>query len=262
MQVDALQLRLGALGDPQGWVDMVSRVRPTTGPRAGAKLRDFDIQSAAEYGQCAGAQSFRAVCRGDDAPVLLHKFRPAQSLLDLGPILELPEPPDFTRPFVTRFTDIFAAAGSAYLVEPLPVCFSLCDAWRYVLQNRPHQAHTVTTTLTRHLLMLVRQLAGQGQRHGALSVQNIVLTPTGCFGALAGGIRCEEGLLWLRKDVEEPSASDPRALAEVLRSLLDIEEELARLRNVPMILSPDVREGILFLARAVGQSGRRAKTQR
>jgi hypothetical protein len=79
---------------------------------------------------------------------------------------------------------------------------------------------------------------------------------------LAGGVRCEEGLLWLRRDIEEPSTSDPRALAEVLRSLLDIEEELASLRNVPMILSPDVREGILFLARAVGQSGRRTKTQR
>jgi len=239
---------------------MVSRVRPTTGPRTGTKLRDFEIQAAAEYGQCAGAQSFRAIRHGDDTPVLLHKFRPAQSLLELGPILDSPEPPDFTRPFVTRFTDIFAAAGSAYLVEPLPVCFSLSDAWRYVLLNRPHQAHTITTTLTRHLLMLVRELAKQRRRHGALHVENIVLTPTGCFGALAGGIQCEEGLLWVRKDVEEPSVSDPRALAEVLRSLLDIEEELARLRNVPMILSPDIREGILFLAHAVGQSRRRVKT--
>lgn len=161
---------------------------------------------------------------------------------------------------MTRFTDIFAAAGSAYLVEPLPVCLSLEDAWRYVLMNRPHQAHTVTTTLTRHLLMLVHQLARQGQRHGALSVANVVLTPTGCFGALAGGVQCEEGLLWLRKDIEEPSTSDSRALAGVLRSLLDIEEELAGLRHVRMILSPDIREGILFLAHAVGQSRRYVKT--
>lgn len=239
---------------------MVSRVRPTTRPVAGTKLRDFEIQAATDCGQCAGAQSFRAVCRSDNASVLLHKFRPAQSLLGLGPILDSLDPPDFTRPFVTRFTDIFAAAGSAYLVEPLPICFSLADAWRYVLLNRPHQAHTVTTTLTRHLLMLVRELARQGQRHGALSVENIVLTPTGCFGALAGGVRCEEGLLWLRKDPEEPSVSDHRALAEVLRSLLDIEEELACLRNAPMLLPPDIREGILFLAHAVGQSRRRVKT--
>jgi hypothetical protein len=192
-------------------------------------------------------------------PVLLHKFRPAQSLLELGPILDTSEPPDFAKPFMTRFTDMFAAAGSAYLMEPLPVCFSLSDAWRYVLLNRPYQAHTVTTTLTRHLLLLVRELAGQGRCDGALSVDNIVLTPLGSFGALAAAVRCEEGLLWLRKDPQESSACDHCSLAEVLRSLLDIEEELAGLRNVSVLLAPDMREGILFLARAVEQSRRRVK---
>jgi hypothetical protein len=238
---------------------MVSRVGPITSGLAGTNLRDFEIQAAAELGQCAGAQSFRAVRRSDGMPVLLHKFRPAQSLLELGPILDSSEPPDFAKPFMTRFTDMFAAAGSAYLMEPLPVCFSLSDAWRYVLLNRSHQAHTITTTLTRHLLVLVRELAGQGRCDGVLSVENIVLTPMGSFGVLAGGVKCEEGLLWLRKDPQEPFACDHGSLAEVLRSLLDIEEELAGLRNASMLLSPDMREGILFLARAVEQSGCRVK---
>jgi hypothetical protein len=226
---------------------------------AGTNLRDYEIQAAAELGQCAGAQSFRAVRRCDDTPVLLHKFRPADSLLELGPVLECTDSPDFTKPFVTRFTDLFAAAGSAYLVEPLPVCFSLPDAWRHVLLNRPHQARAVTTILTRHLLVLVRQLARQEGCVATLSLDNIVLTPDGGFGVLVAAVKCEGGLLWLRKDPQEPVACDHRSLADILRSLLDMEEELAELRGVPMLLTPDVREGIRYLAHAVEQSRRRVK---
>jgi hypothetical protein len=245
--------------DPEGWVAMVSRVGPKTRALAGTNLRDFEIQAAAELGQCAGAQSFRAVRRRDKAPVLLHKFRPVDSLLELGPMLESEDPPDFTKPFVTRFTDLFTAAGSAYLVEPLPVCFSLADAWHYLLLNRPHQARAVTAILTRHLLGLLRQPARNERGLVALSVGNILLTPVGGFGVLVGGVRCREGLLWLRKDPHEPDACDRHSLAEVLRCLLDMEEELAHLRNVPMLLPSDVREGIRYLARAVEQSAGRVR---
>jgi len=238
---------------------MVSRVGLPMRALAGTKLRDFEIQASAELGQCAGAQSFRAVRRGDGTLVLLHKFRPAKSLLELGPMLESTEPPDFTKPFMTRFTDLFAVAGSAYLVEPLPVGVSLSDVWRYVLLNRPHQARAVTTILTRHLLPLVRRLAGRERCLAAMSIENIVLTGTGGFGVLVAGIRCEEGLLWLRKDPQGPSASGHGSLAEVLRSLLEMEDELAHLRGAPMLLSPDIREGILLLARAVEQSRRCAR---
>ncbi len=226
---------------------------------AETNLRDFEIQAAAELGQCAAAQSFRAVRRSDNSPVLLHKFRPADSLLELRPVLESVDPPDFTKPFVTRFTDLFAAAGSAYLVEPLPACFSLADAWHYVLLNRPHQARAVTAILTRHLLALVRQLAREQRCLTALRCENILLTPAGGFGVLVAGVQCREGLLWLRNDPQAPDACDCRSLAEVLRSLLDMEEELAHLRNVPMLLPPDVREGIRYLAHAVEQSKRQVK---
>jgi len=238
---------------------MVSRVGPKTRALAGTNLRDFEIQAAAELGQCAGAQSFRAVRRRDKAPVLLHKFRPADSLLELGPMLESEDPPDFTKPFVTRFTDLFTAAGSAYLVEPLPVCFSLADAWRYVLLERPYQARAVTTILTRHLLALVRQLARAERRLTAMRCENVLLTPAGGFGVLVAGVQCREGLLWLRNDPQEPDVCDCRSLAEVLRSLLDMEEELAHLRNVAMLLPPDIREGIRYLARAVEQSAGRVR---
>lgn len=239
---------------------MVSRAGPKVRALAGTKLRDFEIQAAAELGQCAGAQSFRAVRRGDAMPVLLHKFRPAESLLELGPVLEGTEPPDFSMPFVTRFTDLFAAAGSAYLVEPLPVGFSLSEVWRHVLLNRPHQARAVATILSRHLLPLVRQLCGRERCLAALTIENVVLTPVGGFGVLVAGIRCEDGLLWLRKDRQESSACDHRSLAELLRSLLDMEDELVHLRGSPMLLPPEIREGILHLAHAIEQSGRCVRT--
>jgi hypothetical protein len=239
---------------------MVLQAGPTRRGLAGTKLRDYEIQSAAESGQCAGAQSFRAVARCDGAPVLLHRFRPANSLLDLGPILECTERPDFTQPFVTRFTDVFAAAASAYLVEPLPVCVSLSDIWRYVLLNRSEQAFTVVAILLRHLLTLVRRLADEGQCHGAIGVDTIVLPSGGSFGVLAGSVRCEGGLLWLRKDPREPTACDFRSLAKVLHCLLDMEVELAYLRNTSLLLGPAVRDGMTDLARTIEQTRLRART--
>ena len=234
---------------------MALRVGPTGKVSAGATLRDFKIRSAAELGLCTGAQSFRAVRRSDGAPVLLHKFRPAHCLLDLEPLIEDTESPDFTEPFLTRFTGLFAVAGSAYLVEPLPVSLSLSEVWRYVLLDRADQAPATIAVLTSHLLAVVRRLAAQGQLHGAVSVDQIVLTSTGRFGAMTASIRCARGRLWLRRDLREPVTSDYRALAAVLRELLDMEAELAYLRNTAMFLAPDVREEILRLARAVEHTG-------
>jgi hypothetical protein len=106
---------------------MALKVLHTRGVGTATVLRDFSIEGAAELGACTGAQSFRATRQGDGRPVLLHKFRPAAALLDLEPRIAGPEPPDFDGPFVTQFTDLFVAAGSAYLVELLPPGFALSD---------------------------------------------------------------------------------------------------------------------------------------
>jgi hypothetical protein len=217
-------------------------------------LRDFGIEGAAELGECAGAQSFRATRHSDGLPVLLHKFRPAASLVDLGPLLTREEPPDFTKPFVTQFTDLFVVAGSAYLVEPLPSCFALSDLWRYVLQQRPDQAFTVITIVVRHLLSLLRRLVRQNRYHGALRVENIVLAPTASFGVLTAHLPCQEGRLWLRKDPESPVEPDFLAFANVLGSLLDIEAQTAALQNLPMLLPAAVRHSIENLLHTLEQS--------
>jgi hypothetical protein len=217
-------------------------------------LRDFGIEGAAELGACTGAQSFRATRRNDGQPVLLHKFRPAQSLVDLGPLLTREEPPDFTRPFVTQFTDLFVVAGSAYLVEPLPPCFALSDLWRYVLQKRPDQAFTVIAIVVRQLLSILRRLMRQNRYHGALSLENVVLAPTASFGILAAHIPCQNGRLWLRKDPKSPVKPDSCALADVLGTLVDMEAQIAALQNVPMLLPAAVRRSIHELLRTVEQA--------
>jgi len=224
--------------------------------QAVTSLRDFSIQGAAELGECSGAQSFRAVRRQDGSPVLLHKFRPAAPLTALGPLVRDTESPDFRTPFVTQFSDLFAVAGSAYLVEPLPVCSGLSDVWRHVLQKRPDQTVTVMAVLIRQMISLTHQLLRLGRSHGAMDVQNIVLAPAGCFGLLASRVECEGGIQWLRRNAAAPLQSDCHALVDVLGALLDLDAEVAGAQNTPMRVSLDIHRRIRSLSYAIEQARR------
>jgi hypothetical protein len=225
--------------------------------RGAAGLRDFVIQGAAEIGACAGAQSFRATRRDDGAPVLLHKFRPAAPLTALGPLAAGREPPDFTKPFLTRFTDVFAVAGSAYLVEPLPPCSGLSDTWRHVLQKRPHQTLGVLTVLLRQMISIMHELACRGECHGALDPSNVVLAPTGCFGVLVPRLECEGGTLWLRRSQNNPPQPDPHGLVNLLCSLLDLDAEVAVLQKMPLRVPTDIHRRIRSLLSAVQRASPR-----
>jgi len=216
-----------------------------------ATLRDFTILGAAELGECGGAQSFRAARRLDGRAVLLHKFRPAAPLTALGPLLAERNPPDFRRSFTTRFSDLFAVAGSAYLVEPLPVCSRLSDVWRHVLQKRPHQAIDVMAVLIRQMISITHQLRDERKCHGALDVGSIVLAPAGCFGVLTAHVECEGGTMWLRKNPVDPPQSDSHGLVEVLGSLLDLDVEVAALQRAPMRLPIDIHRKIRGLLHAL-----------
>ena len=98
-------------------------------------LSDFEIQAAAEVGACGDHGSFRAMRRADRLPVLLHRFRPADTIHDICPATSAV--PDFDLPFVTSITDVVTAAGSVYLVEPLPTAVPVAKAWRAVLIQAP-----------------------------------------------------------------------------------------------------------------------------
>jgi hypothetical protein len=224
-------------------------------------LRDFAIQGAAELGECEGAQSFRAARRSDGTPVLLHKFRPAASLIALCPIIEGREPPDFKMPFLTRFTDFFAVAGSAYLVEPLPPCSGLIDVWRHVLQKRPCQTVAVMTVLLRQMTAITHQLARQGDYHGAINSRNVVLAPTGRFGVLAAHLECERGRLCLRRDPQHPARSDAHCLLDILGSLLDLDAQVAILQKMPVQVPMNIHRRVRSLLHTLrwiqSRSGRR-----
>ena len=114
-------------------------------------LLDFEITGPAEVGACGNAGSFRAKHRQSERLVLLHRFRPAEILLKNNPIINSPEMPDFTTPFMTGFTHLIKAAGSVYLVEPLPVAASLIDVWRTVLNQTPGRAIGVLEIMMKHI---------------------------------------------------------------------------------------------------------------
>jgi hypothetical protein len=241
---------------------MASTTEYTGKPDAATTLRDFVIQGAAELGECGGAQSFRATRRNDGTPVLLHKFRPAAPLTALGLVLTAPEPPDFGRPFLTCFTDFFTAAGSAYLVEPLPVCSGLADVWRHILQKRPRQTVSVMTVLLQQMLTITRQLALRGTRHGALDARNVVLAPTGSFGLLTARLEYKGGSLWLRRDPERAVWSDTRSLVDLLDTLLDLDAEMAVLQKTPMRVPLHIHRRIRSLLRALERTYCRASARR
>lgn len=233
---------------------MTYGVQYSSRTNAATTLRDFVIQGAAELNGCEGAQSFRAARRTDGASVLLHKFRPAASLTAMNPVIEDREPPDFQRPFLTRFTDFFAVAGSAYLVEPVPPCSGLADVWRHVLQKRPHQTLAVMTVLLRQIIAITRQLACQDDCHGAIDIRNVVFAPTGCFGVLAAHVPCEGGRLWLRRDCRRPARSDLHGLVEILGSLLDIDTEVAAIQKMPEQVPMNIHRKIRDLLHALHQA--------
>jgi len=218
---------------------------------AATSLHDYAIQGAAELDGCKGAQSFRALRRHDGMPVLLHKFRPAIALTAPGPLLADREPPDFTRPFLTRFTDFFSVAGSAYLVEPLPPCSCLADVWRHVLQKRPHQSVAVMTVLLQQMLSILRQLTCQGKCHGALDLRNVVLAPTGCFGLLAARVECATGLLWLRRPPQNPPRSDAHCLVDILGALLGLDAEVAMAQRMPTQIPTSIHHKVHSLLHAL-----------
>ncbi|MGE5296889.1 MAG: hypothetical protein ACM3VT_18870 [Solirubrobacterales bacterium] len=219
-------------------------------------LKDFVIQGAAELGECHGAQSFRAVRRRDGRSVLLHKFRPSATLTSLGPLVGEREPPDFRTPFVTRFSDLFAVAGSAYLVEPLPSCSCLSDVWRHVLQKRPAEAVTVMAAMIHQTIAITHRLLHTGSSHGALDVRNIILAPAGCFGLLASHVDCERGSLWLREAPDRPPQLDLHGLVGTLVSLMDLDMEVAGAQNTTLRVPANIHRRIRSLSYALERSQR------
>ena len=204
-------------------------------------LQDFEIHSGADLGTCGNKGSFRGKLRKNGLPVLLHRFRPAEYLLDSRPIIKDAKPPDFTVPFVTRFTSIFIGAGTAYLVEPLPLSITLTDAWRSVLAKSPKNAFGVVKVLIEQLLPFVSPR--QEKSFHGVHLDNIVLTMNSSYGILADCIDSEDGPIQLRSTYPIENGNLFPALSIVIEKLLEMEASMAKARN-RQILPYDIHKKI------------------
>jgi len=224
-------------------------------------FHDFRITGPADVRTCGNVGGFRAVRRQDDLPVLLHRFRPARTLLCHKPLIETTEPPDFTAAFVTRFTGLIEAGGSAYLVEPLPLCAALNDAWRCMLLYGPEQSVGFVVVFAERILAVLNTLSQRESNHGAICLDNIVLTQAGMYGLLAGHLECEDGWCHFRSAppyyyspnssyAGSPFLMDVAATGQVVQELLEIEAGIVKAQNAE-ILSPAQRRDIKLVGRSI-----------
>jgi hypothetical protein len=218
-------------------------------------LQQFDIQGAAEVGGCGSEGSFRALRRADGNEVLLHRFRPAATIINQRPVVNDPNDPGFDRPFVSRITSIFEVAGSAYLVEPLPVCVALSDVWRTVLIKAPQAAIGSVDALLQQLGQVCCQPLSGDPIGASVTIDHVVLTPDGIYGLLCPAIDSSEGLLGLRPGTPPPADEPPiDPLARVLVSLTAIADSMAAVNQSP-ILAPHHRQTLLEMAAALDTTG-------
>jgi len=179
------------------------------------KLQDYSIYSAGRF-PCIGSNAcFRARDKHTGLPVLLHRYRPAELLLDREPLVDGSEPPNFDEPFVTRFTGVFTVAGSAWLIEPLPDCVTAEDTWRTILQRTP----LLVSSCRRSLLNQVMQATAQIDCQEIVELAQVVLTAKGRYGVLAGHLRCADGFLQVRPSSSERGMSLSEELEQFERDL-------------------------------------------
>jgi len=215
-------------------------------------LTDFEIVGSAPFGSCGNAGTFRAVCRRRNQPALLHRFRPADLLPGL--LLDHELIPDFARPFATRITAAVRGPGSIYLVEPIPLlAVELESAWRDLIIRSPADSFNFVVRLIRQMLPVLASSWIEEGSHGAVSAEHIVVADGMTFGLLTAHVRSRKGRLWLRTSSRE-SEDDLVDLAQVLRTLLDIEASMSRSRG-KRIVADRCHDAILQLAICLEGSG-------
>ncbi len=228
------------------------------------RLQDYTIQGPCEVRPCGNMGSFRAVRRCDGLPVLLHHFRPAGILVDRQPDLELTEVVDFTQPFITRFSHVIVAAGSAYLVEPLPPSVPLADVWRTVLHQHTDDAVRVVHSLVAQLRQIVSNPGFQA-RPGHVCLENLVLAPGGTWVLLAALPRANEIRVRIRRQGGYRSESLGRqlggccagsAIAQVIENLMRMHFDITRMTGQPLLSADQQRSIAAIVAADTGTDSR------
>ena len=222
-----------------------------------SSLHDFEIRGAAEVPTCGTHGGFRAVRRRDGLSVILHRFRPPAELHHGQAFQPSGGVPSFDTPFVSRFTDSLEAAGSAYLVEPLPISVPAAEAWQAILTTSPECGQGFAEVLVEQVSTALSHLARDGECHAAVCLENLVLTQQGVYGLLAGHFDTTSGRRWVRPDPRCPPRAveydqpllldDVVGLGRVVHELLVIEARLSQGR-CQGLLAASVRSAIMRLS--------------
>jgi hypothetical protein len=189
-----------------------------------SSFHDYEIRESASVGACGNMGSFRGVRREDGLPVLIHRFRPASTLMEQRPSLTASQPESFGHTFVTGFIAIIEAAGSAYLVEPLPVCVGVLSLWSELLHDDPTSAAGFARVIVFRLSDVVRRTP---RACHSVHAESLILTQDGTLGVLASSIGSSSGPIWLRPHPRRGPSMQEAAVGDVVRDLLECESRMA-----------------------------------
>jgi hypothetical protein len=168
-------------------------------------IAGIEVHDASGVRGIAGGQPVRLTHTPDGKSVLLHELDASIPSL-LAEAAFDPRLPSFATPFVTSFAGILSFLGKYYLVELLPPAVPLLDVWTFAVLNKLTDIFGMLKACDRQLQLALDQLHSQGQGHGAVCVQNVVLTTNGIYGFLQAGIATPQGWLCLRP---APNSEEP-----------------------------------------------------
>lgn len=195
-------------------------------------FHDYEIRESASIGACGNMGSFRGVRREDGLPVLIHRFRPASALTERRPSLAAAQSENFGHTFVTGFIAIIEAAGSAYLVEPMPVCVGVLSVWCELLHGDPTRAVGFAHVIVLRLSDVVRRMP---RAYHSINAENLVLTQDGTLGVLASSIGSSSGPIWLRQHPRRGPLTPEAAVGDVVRELLKCESRMAAAAGISLL---------------------------
>jgi hypothetical protein len=197
------------------------------------ELMHLQVEDAAGVRGVGEAGSCRLTRRADGATVLLHKLTPAAAVALSGATFDS-QLADFNRPFLTKFAGLLADHGSVFLVEPLPPAVPLRSVWAEVLRTKPQWAAAALGQLVGQLQEVLAPLRAVGRGHGAVCVDNVVLTTVGVYGLLQARLQTPAGQVWLRPAPSPPenraalgttpTPDEPESIRPVVAELIAMAE--------------------------------------
>jgi hypothetical protein len=144
-----------------------------------------------------GRSPIRLTRPADQCSILLHPITDETSDQLAGVSFET-SLPDFRVPFVSKIVGLLEHQQGKFLIEPLPAAVPLAAAWRHLLVHAPVQAPTALRGFARQFNQIENRLGDLSFPHGAVVLENAILTASGTCGLLQARLPVDGGSIWLR----------------------------------------------------------------